>query len=152
MTFTPTKPREPGTTKAAVSALYDQAGGIPKVAFLIGRSESVAHSYSDPEESTEISFDFVRRITLATGATAAAEDLAALIGGVFLPCRGDGETFAVLAAKSAKEWGEFTAMLLTATASGTLAQCEPTIRRELDDVIRVLACARAQLIAGEGRL
>jgi hypothetical protein len=149
VTFAPTKPRDPGTTKAVVSTLVGEAGGMKRVAFLLGRHERTVHAYSDPDQDKAISFDCVRRLTLSTGACAAAEDLAALAGGVFVPCAKGRETFDALTARSARDWGQYIALVLSAHAKGTLAELEPQIRKELDDVIRALACARAKLIATE---
>jgi len=152
VSFRPVKPRAHGSTKATVAALYAQAGGAKRIADLIGRSATVTYSYTDPDEPAQIAFDLVRKIVQFTGATAPAEDLAALAGGVFLPCSdADGQTFDALAAESARgDWGELTAALLQAHADGKLDKIEERdILRRLDKLIHALACARAQLIALE---
>jgi hypothetical protein len=146
MSFRPYKPREPGTTKQVVSALIDAAGGVKRASVQLHRSATQTLAYTDPATPDEISFDMVRRLVMASGAIAPAEDLAALAGGAFLPCPQPDESFEALAAHSAEDWGGFTATLLRACADGTLDQLDRrNLRERLDHLIRTLACARAQL-------
>ena len=85
MSFNPLKRRAYGTTKAVISALFKQAGGVPKVMDILGLSRTRTYALSDPNDKACISFERVEMITRRTGATAAAEHLAYLAGGVYLP-------------------------------------------------------------------
>ena len=88
-------------------------------------------------------FDGDRRRLSGRAATAAAEDLALLAGGKFVP--GDGpssEDVPTLAARSTKEFGEWIASVLA--GCGPAEQC-----RELDDLIRVLLAVRPKYGVGE---
>ena len=146
MSFKPYKPRDYATTKEVVTRMLDQAGGVKKAAHLLDRSSTQTVSYSDPATSDEISFDQVRRLIEATGATAPAEDLASLSGGVFLPCDAPKEAFDHLVARSAQEWGEFIACVVKAHADKKIDQIERRdMQRDLDDLIRTLVAARCRV-------
>ncbi len=152
MSFKPYKPREYASTKDVVTRLIDQAGGIKRAAFVLERSPTQTLAYSDPATADQISFDQVRHLVAATDAIAAAEDLAALAGGVFLPAPAPNESFDMLAAEGARDWGEFTAALLRARAEKRLhkASDDPVLKggdllRRLDKLINALATARASL-------
>ena len=85
MSFNPLKRRAYGTTKAVISELFKQAGGVPNVMDILSLSRTRTYALSDPNDKACISFERVEKITLQTGATAAAEHLAYLAGGVYLP-------------------------------------------------------------------
>ena len=128
--------------------LVDEAGGVKRAAFLIGRTESQTLAYTDPAGDSHINFDAVRRLVMATGATAPAEDLAALAGGHFQPGHVDEREFPELVALSAAEWGVFTSMVLRALADNTVDSLErETCLRGLDLVIRAMVSARSKLLA-----
>lgn len=148
MTFRPYKPRDYASTKEVVTRLLDQAGGIKKAAHLLGRSPTQTVAYSDPATPDEISFDQVRRLVSATGASAPAEDMAALALGVFVPvAAGVRSTFEDLVARSSTEWGEFISLLMRARADGKLDHlARRDILKELDGLIRSLVAARSQIL------
>lgn len=78
MSFRPYKGGAPyATTKDAVTRLVHDAGGAKPAAFVLERRERGIYEYCDPDHDAQMSFDQVRRLTVATGSTAAAEILAA---------------------------------------------------------------------------
>lgn len=85
MPFNPLKKRQYGTTKAVISELFKEAGGIPKIMEVLEIGRTRAYDFTDPNGDAELSFERVEEITRATGATIAAEHLAHLAGGVYLP-------------------------------------------------------------------
>ncbi|CAH1661964.1 conserved hypothetical protein [Hyphomicrobiales bacterium] len=140
MAFRPTKPRQYGDTKEVIGRLIGQTGGAKEAAFLLGMEGSTTvYAYTDPAEKTQITFDQVRRLTSAD-ATAAAEDLSARAGGVFLPFAPVEGCLNTLTARSAKEWGEFIAAVLS-------GEPDAIIMRELDEVICALVDVRTHRIA-----
>jgi hypothetical protein len=143
------KPRPAYTTAGVVTSLMDQVGGIKKAAFLIGKSESQALAYSDPATDSQISYDNVRRLVVASGATAPADDLAALAGGFFNRCEIDPRSFADLVALGADEWGAFLSKVIRGMTDGTIDQTERRVFLEgLDVLIRALVSARSKVIGG----
>lgn len=147
--FRTIKPREPGSTKDVVSRLFDEAGGIKRVAFALGKGLSVTQAYADPQHRTEITFDQVRRLT-SDQAIAAAEDLAAIAGGVFVPGIVPADALPILGAKAAEEWGQYIAAMLVAYADGRLCDRDrPRVREELNEAIAALVAVRARLISEE---
>ena len=151
MAFRPYKQREYGSTCDVVSRLLDQSGGAKHAAFLLDRSTTQAQSYSDPQTPDQISFDQVRRLTDATGAVAAAEDLAALADGVFTPLGPSEELLAVLLAKGETEHGKFLPRLvqqLGAHGAGQLGDVSRVaLLKDLDAMIRAFVAARSKLAA-----
>ena len=85
MPFNPLKKRHYGTTKAVISELFKQAGGIPKIMEVLNIGRTRAYDFTDPNGDAELSFERVEDIVRATGASIAAEHLAHLAGGVYLP-------------------------------------------------------------------
>jgi hypothetical protein len=146
MSFRPYKPRSYATTKEVVTRVVDQAGGVKKVAHALDRSQSQTVAYTDPSLSDEITYAQIRRLTELTGVVVAAEDLAALAGGAFLPVPPEGQGFDLLVSRSAKEWGEFIANVLKCRADGKLddAECRGLLK-ELDILIRTLVAVRCQV-------
>ncbi len=85
MSFKPLKTRAYGTTKEVISRLFQQAEGVPFVMKTLNLSRTRTYALADPNDKARISFERVERLMQQTGATAAAEHLAYLAGGVFLP-------------------------------------------------------------------
>ncbi len=146
MVFKPYKHRDYASTKDVVTRLIDQAGGVKRAAHILDRSSTQTTAYSDPDNDDQITLDMVRRLVETSGATAPAEDLAALAGGIFMsvhPEAGDCDT---LLARSSKEWGDLCSLVLEAHAKGKTAKLErPDILKELDSLIRTLVSARTQI-------
>ena len=107
MTFKPVKIRDYGTSKGVISRLFKQARGVPEVMKLLGLSRTRVYAFADPNEASHISYDRVARITHETGAVAAAEHLAHLAGGVFLP---------IEASETDPDWHQIAARASTRSA------------------------------------
>lgn len=148
MRFRPYNRRPYGSTHAVVSDLLDEAGGVKKAAFLIGRTESQTLAYSDPAGDSHINLDMVRRLVMATGATAPAEDLAALAGGYFQPGKVEEREFPELVALTSAEWGAFCGMVIRALTDNRIDALErETCLRAMDVVIKAMVSARSKLLA-----
>lgn len=142
LNFRPMKRRDSDTVKGAVSALFDQVGGIQEVVnrFNIGKSQ--AYAYTDETTREQISFWRVHSLTSPT-ATAAAEFLASRAGGVFcaLPTATGGCPIA-LTADAVREHGEAVAAALEASAGKSTPLARARVRKELEESI----CAQAALL------
>lgn len=146
--FNPVKPRDPGTPKHAVSRLFDQAGGLKRVAVLMPDvRKSQLYAYTDDRDEAQMRFVDVAALT-RPGCDAAAEYLAMLAGGVFLPLpEGDGAIHADLS-KAALAHGEAVAVLARALGDGKLTPAEARqALDELDDAVRTVAQLRARVLA-----
>jgi len=145
--FRPYKLREYATTKDVVTRLLDQAGGIKRSSHVLGRSPTQTTAYSDPATADEITYDMIRRLVDATGATAPAEDLAALARGIFVPVAPAPGNLEELVAHSSREWGEFVALIISATSAGKLQRLRRTeVLKELDSLIRTLVSVRTRIV------
>lgn len=85
MPFNPLKRRKYGSTKAVISELFKQVGGIPKAMELLNLGRTRTYDFTDPNKDAELSFERIEMLTRESKASAAAEHLAHLAGGVFLP-------------------------------------------------------------------
>jgi hypothetical protein len=140
--------------KAAIRRLFDQLGGVKRVAAKLVLSVSQTYAFADPGVADEISFARVVALTGPTS-TAGAECLARFAGGVFLPIDSDDTTLGELTADCIREHGEACAELVRAMSDGQLlpAEVAPALLA-IDDAIRVLVRLRAGVAAkakGEGR-
>jgi hypothetical protein len=143
-----TKQRDYGTTKDIVTRLVDEAGGVKRAAFLLGRAVSRVYELCDPAREDQMSFEAVRKLTEFTGATAAAEDLAALAGGVFMPIEIDDGDLSRLAADKAHEHGRVTTQLFVALGDGNISPDEARdLLKQVDVELRALMAMRAKLVS-----
>jgi hypothetical protein len=143
-----TKQRDYGTTKDIVTRLVDEAGGVKRAAFLLGRAVSRVYELCDPAREDQMSFEAVRKLTEFTGATAAAEDLAALAGGVFMPIEIDDGDLSRLAADKAHEHGRVTTQLFVALGDGNISPDEARdLLKHVDVELRALMAMRAKLVS-----
>jgi hypothetical protein len=143
-----TKQRDYGTTKDIVTRLVDEAGGVKRAAFLLGRAVSRVYELCDPAREDQMSFEAVRKLTEFTGATAAAEDLAALAGGVFMPIEIDDGDLSRLAADKAHEHGRVTTQLFVAMGDGKVTPEEARdLLKQVDSEMRALMTLRAKLVS-----
>lgn len=117
--FRPVKPRSIGTPKAAVSELVAQAGGVERVMVRLSIGKTEAYAWTDPQSDREISFARVAALT-APGSAAAAEYLAALAGGVFLPLPADASSVNALTADALRKHGGAAAELVEALADNRI--------------------------------
>lgn len=146
--FKPNKRVPDGTTRAVIAHLYEQAGGAKAVGFALGLA--MARTYQIAEEGT-LSLDDAARLTFISGGTAAAEYLATLAGGIFLPVAVEDAAPHALLSRSASEHGEVMALALSTATDGVMDATEAgRIAAEIDDTIRVLVAARQKLTPAFG--
>ncbi len=137
--FRPVKPRIVGTPKAAVCALIDQAGGIPRVMVKLGIGQSDAYAWTDPQSPKEMSFARVAALT-APECTAGAEYLVQLAGGIFLPMPRHDTPIGRLTAEAMRRHGTAAARLIEALADQKLTPAEAAqALPELAGALRALA-------------
>lgn len=154
MTFSPIKNRDYGSSKAAVARLFEQAGGVPAVQELLDLSRTRVYAFADPDSSNELSFARVAAITRETGAQAAAEYLALLAGGAFLPVAEAAEPgdWHAIAARASRKNARTISALLDALSEenespGEVDEAEARRLLELvDQQIALLAFQRAKLM------
>jgi hypothetical protein len=159
MAFKPVKERPYGEPKSVVAALFEEAGGVPAVMELLELSRTRVYALADPDSSNEISYARVARLTEATGATAAAKDLAYLAGGIFMPLdESDDDNWLALAGEASRKHARNIAALMdslseTERSPGEVdAQEAREILQVLDQQLAVLARQRsklARIAAGE---
>lgn len=151
MSFRPTKPRPYATTKDVIARLVGESGGVKRVSFTLDRSETQVYAYTDPQEQHQANYDQVRRLT-SPDATAAAEDLAALAGGIFVPGgAASRQSLHDLGAAASEEFGKAAAALFRALSDNRITHDErPSVRKGLDDVLVVLVATRNRLMADDG--
>lgn len=142
-TFKPSKRVPDGSTKAVIKHLYERAGGAKNVAFALGLATS--RTYQLHEEGS-LTLDDAASLTFLTGSTEAAEYLATLAGGTFVPVEADTSPINLLLARSATEHGEVMARAMRAIADGDMDASEcGSLASEIDDVIRVMVAARQKV-------
>lgn len=153
MAFNPMKPRAYGTPKAAVARLFEEAGGAPAVMEILELSRTRVYAFADPNDDAELSFARVAKLTQATGATATAEHLAALAGGVFLPVAPASESdWHVMAGQASRKNARTISTLLEALSPeddtpGVVTDDEARdLLKLVDEQLSVLALARAKLM------
>lgn len=145
--FNPVKPRPAGTPKACLADLFAQAGGIQRVMVRLGLGQSQVYAYADPQSPEEITFARVAALT-DHASPAAAEYLAALAGGGFLPVQPpDAATIAALTEASLREHGQAMATIVGALADGAMTAPEAKAALpEIDDAVRALLALRALVL------
>lgn len=147
--FDPVKPIDPGLPKSAIRRLFDQLGGAKRAAVKLQLSTSQTYAFADPDEADQISFARVAALTSPL-ATAGAEYLALLAGGVLLPVTPANARLGDLTAESIRQHGEACAELVRALTDQSIDPKERAqALRELDEAIVALVRLRAR-VAGEG--
>lgn len=140
--FNPVKPVDPEQPKAAVRRLVDQAGGAKQAAVRIGVAPATVYAYCDPGVPDEISFARVAALSTPQ-ATAAAEYLAQLAGGVFLPVPSAATPIGALTAEAMQQHAEACAEIVRALGDGVISDAERAEAiRELDEAIHALVQLR----------
>ncbi|WP_289296495.1 phage regulatory CII family protein [uncultured Reyranella sp.] len=145
--FAPVVPCPPEEPKAAVRRLFDQNGGIDRVAIKLGLQPPYVYSIAHPGTKDELTFARAAALT-SSEAPAAAEYLALLAGGVFLPidCAADSDVRS-LTADVAREHGEAISGLIVAIADNRITSAEArSALVEVDDCLRTLCGLRALLL------
>jgi hypothetical protein len=152
MGFKPVKVRPYGEAKAVVAQLFEEAGGVPAVMDLLELSRTRVYALADPDSTNEISYARVAKLTEATGATAAAKDLAFLAGGIFMPLEAaEDDNWLALAGDASRKHARNIAALMdslseTERSPGVIDQGEAReILEVLDQQLAVLARQRAKL-------
>jgi len=145
--FRPQKPIDADLPKAAVRRLFDQVGGIKRVAARLGyRSESQPYAMADGNDPAEITFAQVVQLTGAE-TPAGAEYLAAVAGGVYLPMPTGNTPIGALTGAAMRESGEAAAELLEALTDGLTAEEATRALDEIDDAVRAWTQLRAKVAA-----
>ena len=151
MAFNPVKERRYGEPKEVVARMFEEVGGIPEVMNLLELSRTRVYALADPDSSNDISYARVARLTEA-GATAAAQHLAALAGGIFVPVdKADDANWLALAGEASRRNARNIAALMeslgeTERAPGEVDQQEAReILKLLDEQLGTLALQRAKL-------
>ena len=125
-----------GATKAVLVHVINEVGGVEEAAFVCGVSG--ARVYQLRDEGT-MTLDDVARLTRA-GSSAAAEYLATLAGGQFIPVEPIDEPVSAIVGRFAKEGGEVMQAALAMVTSGR--QTCGLLATEIDDALRLLIAAR----------
>ncbi len=153
MAFNPVKIRRYGEPKEVVARLFEEVGGIPKVMELLDLSRTRVYALADPDSTNEISYTRVATLTEA-GAQAAAQHLAALAGGIFLPIdKADDANWLALAGDASRSNARNISALMeslseTEKSPGRVDQDEAReILKVLDEQLAILAVQRAKLSA-----
>ncbi len=151
MAFNPVKQRPYGEPKEVVARLFEEVGGIPKVMELLDLSRTRVYALADPDSTNEISYTRVCTLT-EDGATAAAQHLAALAGGLFVPLdKAEDADWLALAGEASRRNARNIAALMeslseTARSPGEVDQQEARdLLKILDEQLGVLAMQRAKL-------
>lgn len=129
-----------GTTKAVIASLIREIAGddgMQKVALVL-RLEHISSVYAIQEKGS-MSLDDAATLSLA-GGTSAAEYLAALAGGQFVPVEPIDEPLEALVSRFAKENGDVMQAAIAMITRGDHA-CG-VLASEIDNAIRVLIAAR----------
>ena len=121
---------------------------------LLELSRTRVYALADPDSTNEISYTRVAKLTEATGATAAAKDLAFLAGGIFMPLEAsDDDNWLTLAGEASRKHARNIAALMdslseTERSPGEIDQQEAReILEVLDQQLAVLARQRGKLAA-----
>tara|TARA_R110000744_G_scaffold220833_3_gene339682 strand:+ start:8289 stop:8810 length:522 start_codon:yes stop_codon:yes gene_type:complete len=153
MAFNPVKERRYGEPKEVVARVFEEVGGIPEVMNLLELSRTRVYALADPDSSNEISYARIARLT-ESGATAAAQHLAALAGGIFVPVdKAADANWLSLAGDASRGNARNIAALMdslgeTERSPGVVDQQEAReILKLLDEQLGVLALQRAKLTA-----
>ncbi len=156
MSFSPIKPRTYDTPKHAVAALVADAGGVPKVMEILKLSRTRVYALADPDDDASLSFERVATLTRVSKSPAAAQYLAALAGGVFMPApegEGDEADWHAKAARASVLNAGTVSSLIAALSedSDAASSISPDEARDilaqLDQQMAALAQARSQLAA-----
>lgn len=153
MAFNPVKERRYGEPKEVVARVFEEVGGIPEVMTLLELSRTRVYALADPDSSNDISYARIARLT-ESGATAAAQHLAALAGGIFLPVdKAADANWLALAGEASRRNARNLAALMeslgeTERSPGVVDQQEAReILKLLDEQLGILALQRAKLAA-----
>ena len=157
----PMKPRAANGPHAALADLMTQiaasqgeepAVGVKLAADFEGISIFTFYKMLDPDQQAEFSYTRVARLTAAFRAPAAAEHLAQLAGGMFVPLpeAAPAEADEAGLLKCARESTEALASAWAAKADGVVTPAERAdVARHFNDAIAALLEMRARWLMGE---
>lgn len=145
--FRPQKPIDADLPKAAVRRLFDQVGGIKRVAARLGyRSESQVYAMADGNDPAEITFAQVVQLT-GSDTPAGAEHLALVAGGVFLPMPTATTPIGALTGNAMLESGQAAADLIEKLSGGLTPDEAAKSLPEIDDAVRAWTQLRSKVAA-----
>lgn len=147
MAFDPNKDRKYGSSERVISRLFKECGGVPKVMEALELSRTRCYALADPDDPAQISYERVVTLTQTFGASAAAEHLATVAGGTFMPTVADEDEadWHALAAAAARRGAALTATMLESIgpegrSPGAIDAAEArTLLAEIDGLMAVLA-------------
>ena len=146
MSFRSQKPRLYGDAKGVVARAFDEIG-VKAAAFALGLKLSRTYELADPDKhKAQISYEQAQKLTLA-GATAFADDLAALGGGARRAGGGGCESLGAVMAREERDHASALAVLVrSADDARRLTRAErDDLVRHVDAVTGDLAEARRKL-------
>lgn len=127
--------------KGVFSDCIEDLKGVKKARDALGLEKSQVFALSNPLNDAEPRYEHIRDLTRA-GATAAAEDLARLAGGYFVPCERHGESLQAALSRFSKEAGELTSIYIAAQRDGkTCPAKKEEIRKELREALNAIVRA-----------
>ena len=147
--FRPQKRQCPGSLKAAVGRLFDQAGGVSRVQILLRKGKSQVYAYADDQSEHEMHLSQAAALTAACHGTALAEYFSALADGVFLPLGADAGASALhaLTAEAARRSGAAIADMIEALRDGRIEAHESLHAvAHIDETMRALAALRSAVL------
>lgn len=145
--FLPVKPRAYGEPKSVVGDLIAKAGGAKEVAHRFGLNVSMIYAFADPASDKDMSFARVASLT-GPDNTVAAEYLAHLAGGVFMPVPREGGLMMTLTADLAREVGETVSSIVTSLSDGQMDDSEAEAAlKEIDEDLVILMALRAEVLS-----
>ena len=145
--FRPQKPIDGDLPKAAVRRLFEQVGGIKRVAARLGyRSESQVYAMADGNDPAEITFAQVVQLT-GPETSAGAEYLAMVAGGVFLPMPTATSAIGALTGTAVAESGQAVSEMIEALTDGVTAEEAAKVLPEIDDAVRAWTQLRSRVAA-----
>lgn len=139
--FSPQKPCEPDDPKHAVRRLYEQLGGVKRAAIRLGLKKSQTYDLADVDRAADATWAQICALT-GPDAPAAAEYLALLAGGVFLPVPRPDSEVAELTAETMREYGEASADLVRKLAGGLSADEAASALAPIDEALRAIVRLR----------
>lgn len=146
--MSPLKPRAYTSVKAAVIRLYDQVGGVVEVARRLTIGRTLAYAYTDEAEDDR-HISFARVVALSgPGCDAAAEYLAGVCDGLFVPLATGTSPVALASAEAARRFGEAMHGVFAALEDGRMDGAEAQrVLPDIDAALQALGQVRARVRA-----
>jgi hypothetical protein len=151
----PYKPRTPASAHDAIDRLIEACGGPKAVAAFLSVRLGTVYGWTDPDVSQGAPFAQVCLLTEHHKVTAAAEHLALLAGGVFVPLPSDDGELDEHAASLTLETAEIVGEIIRCTRADSEGGAKLTsaerakLKRQAFDVMRVMSGILSELREGE---